>query len=267
MQYRDGQRDILPYLIGRWNELGIPAATLALTARGVTDEAEYKAVQIPAFIQIVGELHHALGMRDVGLSMKRTGNNWNGFATDIITLRPINTDGQSIAGNFILVDALVSAGSADCVPTWHVLGPNTDAARPWVVPPVPEDTPQTPPDDATHTYDGGGNDTGICDVCGLARADAVHATPASKVPHVYDGGEQDTGQCDICGQTRDAEIHQGVEDPPVEDPPVEDPPVVVWNLAETNALLRDILAAIQAQTRRMDVLGERLVAAIEFHND
>ena len=255
--YRDGQRDILPYLVFRWNELGIPAATLALSARGVTDEEEYKAIQIPAFIQIVGELHHEQGMMDVGLSTKRSGNNWQGFATDVITLKPINGNGQPIAGNFTLVDALVSAGSADCVPTWHVLGPNTDPARPWAAPPIPaEDIPQPDPVDATHRYDGGGNDTGTCDVCGQPRADVVHATPASKVPHFYDGGEQDTGECDVCGKTSTDPIHRGVGPipVPVPVPPSTDP--------STAAQLAIMLKLVGTLTKTVDDLEAR-VSALE----
>ena len=224
MNYRDGRRDILPYLAARWNELRIPDLTLALVERDVTDEETFKAVQIPAFLQIVGELHYEQGMMDVGLSTKRSGNNWQGYATDIITLKPINEQGTPIAGNFILVDALVSAGSADCVPTWSVLGPNTDASRPWAIPPTPAaDAPPVPvppdPVGATHQYIGGGNDTGTCDVCGRPRAAAVHATPASKGPHAYDGGEQDTGLCDVCGQALATPLHRWGPPTPAPTPP------------------------------------------------
>lgn len=66
-------------------------------------------------------------------------------------------------------------------------------------------TPQPP--DSTHKYDGGGNDTGICDVCGQDRHAAVHKIPAAAQPHAYDGGEQDTGLCDVCQKPLSDTIH------------------------------------------------------------
>src|SRR5207247_475086 len=66
----------------------------------------------------------------------------------------------------------------------------------------------------THKYDGGGNDTGECDVCHKSRFDPVHQIPMSKVTHAYDGGEQDTGLCDVCQKPQDDPIHRVVPDPP-----------------------------------------------------
>jgi hypothetical protein len=81
------------YLTRRWEELGFEAATEAVRQRtGVfkedqmpwtTDQPraealaeEFKAVQCPIFVRIVGELHHQQGHRDVGLGRKPGGNNW-----------------------------------------------------------------------------------------------------------------------------------------------------------------------------------------------
>jgi hypothetical protein len=74
-----------------------------------------------------------------------------------------------------------------------------------------------PPTPTTHKYNGGGNDTGICDTCGKNRFDPIHAIPESKVTHVYDGGEQDTGLCDVCQRPKSDSIHVGVVIPPVDE--------------------------------------------------
>lgn len=77
--------------------------------------------------------------------------------------------------------------------------------------------PTPPPVDNTHTYDGGGNDTGVCDVCGQDRHADIHKTPQSKAPHSYNGGEQDTGLCDICQKPLADAIHGSVTPPPNSD--------------------------------------------------
>jgi hypothetical protein len=75
-----------------------------------------------------------------------------------------------------------------------------------------------PSDPVTHKYDGGGNDTDICDRCSKPRTDPVHAIPESKIPHAYDGGEQDTGICDVCGRGLADALHQAVIPDPGPDP-------------------------------------------------
>lgn len=67
--------------------------------------------------------------------------------------------------------------------------------------------PPPPPAPNVHLYDGGENDTGICDICHLSRFDPVHVTAESKVRHAYNGGEQDTGLCDICQKPASEPIH------------------------------------------------------------
>lgn len=155
--YRDGNRDIKPYFVRRWNELGVPQKTKEVGERlGIRTHAEFKRivetdrpradaaerafheVQCPAIFQIVGELHWTHGMKDVGLSTKRAGINWNGFATDIVTQKPIDASGNVVGGNFILVDAVGAVGTPEPDPNaWHVLGENDNPARPWAEPPRP----------------------------------------------------------------------------------------------------------------------------------
>lgn len=69
-----------------------------------------------------------------------------------------------------------------------------------------------------HRYNGGGNDTNECDVCGKSRFDPVHFVPEGKQLHDYDGGEHDSGLCDICQKDRNDAIHQSSkpEEPEVE---------------------------------------------------
>lgn len=139
-----------------------------------------------------------------GLLSKSPGeNNWKGHAVDAVCHKP----------ELQVVDIIGSSGSGrPTSPTW-----NHQSRRPknlWMQPIGAEDEEEQPPPGETHRYDGGGHDTGICDLCGKPRMDPVHATPESKVAHTYDGGEQDTGQCDLCGAGLDAAIHQRVIDPP-----------------------------------------------------
>lgn len=242
------------YVAQRWNELGVPEKTAEVTRanrvtaserktlaqiatmrkaaesikrsthrlqlpRRIEDlEDKYKAVQCPAFVRIVGELHHSQNHRDVGLSVKRSGSNWNGYATDIIALKPTDTAGVVVAGNFALVDCIVSVGSADAKPTWNNIGENTDANRPWAEPPAPDgdDDNGEPPTGDTHRYIGGGNDTGICDECGRPKLDAVHRVPEGKIKgHTPWQGEDGKGDCDLCFQPVNADIHKK-DDPIVE---------------------------------------------------
>lgn len=69
------------------------------------------------------------------------------------------------------------------------------------------------PPDSTHMYDGGGNDTDICDICGANRHADIHKIPESFRAHAYDGGEQDTGLCDICQNPIGHALHQGGIEP------------------------------------------------------
>lgn len=155
----------------------------------------------------------------------------------------LNTDGLTFSrpdGRFEIYDAIDgTSGTA----TWEGYGPFRQGENGYWVPALPVTGAPQPPTDATHKYDGGGNDTGTCDRCGRARADAVHATPASKVVHAYDGGEQDTGLCDVCGQTREGSLH-GValplpEPKPAPVPPTPPPPPV------PNPVFADLLARVK----------------------
>ena len=49
------------------------------------------------------------GPKDVGLSVKTSGNNHNGFATDIVTLAPL--DAPLTTSNFEFADALLAAAT------------------------------------------------------------------------------------------------------------------------------------------------------------
>jgi hypothetical protein len=95
---------------------------------------EFKKAQMPIFVQIAGELHHALGHKDVGLGKKNSGNRWelegDDVATDIIVLKDL--DG---GGGVQLVDCFSSMGGPETKPMWAEIEPNSD--RSFVVPPVP----------------------------------------------------------------------------------------------------------------------------------
>lgn len=248
-------RNFGDYLIRRWNELGVPEKTAEVTRKNSVTKTEraalknlsdvrksgrkmatkppkrlldleeaYKAVQCPAFVRIVGELFHEHGKKDVGLNTKDSGNNWTledgrKVATDIVAIKPTDASGKVVAGNFHLIDAISSSNSADARPGWNDIGENGNSARPWVEPPVPSGDVVDPPVGETHKYDGGGHDTGECDICHKSRFDPIHAIPESKIKHTYDGGEEDTGLCDICQKDADDPIH-GPGDPPI-DPPID----------------------------------------------
>lgn len=263
-------RNFEAYVTRRWNELGVPEKTAAVTrqlkptgkekrqlriladahkaAETITGkplrvgsgkgkvskrtldlEEAYKAVQCPAIVQIAGELHHAQGNADVGLSTKNSGNHWplpdgRKVATDIITIKP-TVDGKVVAGNFSLVDVVVSVGSPEARPAWSVLGENQDASRPWMLPPTPDgvdpDEPDQPEPTDTHRYIGGGNDTGWCDVVGCAKpvTDPVHRVPEGLIPHTPWQGEDGKGDCDLCARPVSAAIHQ-TQPPPPDPKPV-----------------------------------------------
>lgn len=320
-------REYGEYFARRWNELGIPAKTeevarrvrpskaerqylkriaefrrigraaVAPTVRTNALEEAFKQVQCPALVQIVAELHHTEGNRDVGLSTKNGGNRWTlpdgrNCATDIVTVKPTNDAGKVVAGNFVLVDAIVSVGSPDARPAWMVLGPNEDNSRPWMQPPTPEGGNVEPEPGPTHRYEGGGNDTGVCDKCGRSRFDAIHLIPQSQIKHDYDGGEQDTGLCDICQKGAADPIHASKEEPddPGEEPDLEkhdfvggpnakfcaecgqartapihqkdEPAPGSGDMKETNAILRQMLAEQKTTNTKLDELRTGVIDAV-----
>jgi len=108
-------------------------------------EKKFQAIQCPALFQIAGELFHTQGKKDVGLSQKLSGNNFNGRATDIFAIKPTDSAGKVISGPDFLVDVLRAGGSHRSEPTWNVLGPNNDASRKWVEPPTPGSVPAPAP--------------------------------------------------------------------------------------------------------------------------
>ena len=152
-RYRS-QEDILPYLERRWVELGVPQQIAAVKqATGIQNDAEmtalrhraeagdadartrhdaaeqkFREAQCPPFFQIIAELYWG-GKRDVGLGKKTSGANWEGKATDVIVLKPLEG-----AGPVRLIDAMVANGYPDAHPGWSVMDFNPD--RTWVEPPV-----------------------------------------------------------------------------------------------------------------------------------
>lgn len=107
-------------------------------------------------------------------------------------------------------------------PFWDVVGKRPSSVWVQPIPFTGGGEPPSPPDDPPsdrHKYEGGGNDTGICDQCGQVRSAVIHVIPESTRPHTYDGGEQDTGLCDICQRPKADGIHQGIVDPPPPPPP------------------------------------------------
>lgn len=243
--YRD-QNEVVPYLQRRWNELDVPARVNAVkqatgiftdaqmtdlrhaaeagdaAARAKHDDAEerFRAVQTPAFFQAVSELYWQQGMKDLGLGRKTGGANWQGMATDVLVLKPIGFSNEVINGQIFQVDAISGGGYPEARIGWSPIDFNPD--RTWVEPPPVGDGPvDPPPSGATHRYDGGGHDTGECDICHKSRFDPIHAIPESKVKHTYDGGEQDTGLCDVCQKDADDPIHDMSEPEEPGEPIVE----------------------------------------------
>jgi hypothetical protein len=160
------------YLKKRWAELGVEEKTEAVRqktgVRSVEDfmalddahqhEAEklFKEAQCPAFFQILGELHHVMGHKDVGAGRKDGGNMWQGMATDIIVIKETDEQGNVISNNNVqLIDAVSDMGGPDAGPSgWAVIAPNSD--RRFVVPPVPADfTPVVPKDEPKVPGDSG----------------------------------------------------------------------------------------------------------------
>lgn len=164
LNYRSYER----HVADRWHQLNGPGVTEAkriqlgfsheeldaILAReddqshGIAEE--FKAVQCPIFVQIVAELHHVHGFKDVGLSTKNTGNRWEmpdgrSCATDIITVLPTDANGNVVAGNFHIIDALSSIGSNRTSPSWTDHGENKDPNRPWMLPPAPDGVVLPPP--------------------------------------------------------------------------------------------------------------------------
>jgi len=98
-------------------------------------QRQFKAVQMPIFVQIAGELHHKIGHKDVGLGKKNGGNNWTlpsgeKIATDIIVLKDLDGSGATE-----LIDCFSSMGGPESKPRWDAIEPNSD--REFIVPPVP----------------------------------------------------------------------------------------------------------------------------------
>lgn len=130
---------------------------------------------------------------------------------------PLDSDGEfnTDAVNFLRPDDLmeiidvIANGKAFWDPA-HSKTPTKQGTNGWwMAAPDPGDDQIPEPGEDTHTYIGGGNDTGTCDQCGKPRADPVHDTPESMLPHAYDGGEQDTGVCDVCGFPESGLRHRG----------------------------------------------------------
>ena len=283
LKYRDGKRDVQPYLERRWHELGVPAAMKAISDRtGIhTDKEmsdlgkstqrsrqrskEFMAVQAPAFMRAVSELHWTKGMKDVGLSVKTSGNNPRRLRHRHHHAQAPRrgADDQEPA----VADALVRGGYPQARIGWIGPKPWNNDKRPWIAPPTPDGEEPTV---ETHKYIGGGNDSGTCDRadCKKSRFDAVHKTALSKVPHPYDPGENGTGPCDECTQDEAAAIHQSlIPDPDSEpdptDPPVDLPPAgwvaeaaaIRKALAQSDARLAELTAAVDALENRLGGVG------------
>lgn len=193
--------------------------------------------------QMAKRLASTLKQEGWGIVKAKPGsdNNVDGYTADIIALK----DGEHVD----IATSTETDGFASWQPARHKDGWKqswNDAIAPrWEAAPDPngngggEPPTPPPPNPGTHRYEGGGNDTGICDVCGLDRHDAIHAIPASKVAHVYDGGESDTGLCDICQKPKGDGIHQGVTPPPPQPPPP------TGDLGELVKLVTDVVNAVE----------------------
>jgi hypothetical protein len=127
-------------------------------------------------------------------------------------------DTNAASSPFYSADVVTSAELPSAGTGWSNEARVTDTRHRFVKPSeIKTDTtpePPDPPPTGTHLYIGGGNDTGICDECGLSRFDDIHKIPESQRPHGYDGGEQDTGLCDICQLAEPDPIHHGGDPPP-----------------------------------------------------
>lgn len=117
----------------------------------------------------------------IGLVKAKPGsdNNVEGYTNDIVALR----DGHHW-------DVLI-AGGEEAFPNWALEenpANNPPIAARWSepIPPAGTDPDPDPPTDEPHTYDGGDNDTGTCDICGKPRADAIHTTNPDPPPSDID---------------------------------------------------------------------------------
>lgn len=282
--YRD-QNEIVPYLQRRWVELGVPDDVEAIkrdtgiqndsemtdlrikgeqgdsAAREKHDDAErrFRAVQTPAFFEAIGELYWNKGMNDVGLGRKTGGANWEGKATDIIVLKPVNG-----AGQVLQIDAVSGNGYPDAHVGWSPIDFNPE--RTWEEPPHPSAgpvDPTPPPTGKTHRYIGGGHDTGTCDECGQPKFSPIHLVPEGALPHKPWQGEDGVGDCDICFQPVDAAIHN-TTDPGEHGNGDDDPkPPSGGDMTETNRLLGEILEEQKRTTQAIAKLETSVGKAVK----
>jgi hypothetical protein len=230
-----------------------------ISKRIETLEQAYKSVQCPAVMQIAGELHHDRGNRDVGLSTKNGGTRWTlkdgrTVADDIITIKPTDGAGNVVSGNFTLVDAVVSIGSADARPTWSVLGPNTDSSRPWALPPVPERAEPEPKPIERHVYQPARSGEGPCLKCGQPADDMEMHFEQEQPPmekHEFKPWARKPTLCESCGEEQGHEIHQ-----------MPSAPGGTVNLAPVLLKLDEIIANQKAQTAATNSLRTGVVEAI-----
>lgn len=166
-----------------------------------------------AILNEVAWLHRAEGW---GLSAKPNGNNVTQprtdikIAFDILQHKPSDT----------LWDTFTDTGL-----TWGEAHPHGDpTGRPWVAPVAPNGGVSEPTPSDTHAYDGGGNDTGECDII-------ISGSP--------------------CMQPRDAAVHRVRPDTP--DTPDPSQP--------TRPELRPILTLITALERSVRALPAPVVPA------
>jgi hypothetical protein len=163
-------------------------------------------------------------------------NNYNGHAVDAVLYLP--------AGK--TADFIVASASDTARVGWGInVGDNystvdgVDGYKPDIGNPEPVET---------HKYNGGGNDTDICDICGNSRFDPVHEIPESKVSHPYDGGESDTGICDVCQRPESDELHIKTPDPKPDPKP--DP-------------IDDIMRVSDIVNRVIDLIVDKVVDRIK----
>jgi hypothetical protein len=224
--------------------------------------------------QLLRRAGYLIHLKDpnIGYLSKPDGNQVHGLSVDVLMDKRDGSwadcaSSEMVRGNDAVrrITAPWTPHGPDQSPSWlarWVKPTHEMALRPGPMPGGVEVPQDSEGQQEVHRYDGGGNDTGTCDICGKPRADPIHAIPESKVRHAYDGGEQDTGVCDICGNPPAHVLHQ-LEAP--EEPgdggqegDLEEGPILEELLVLLKAQHEELLDEIKGLRRDLSDVGSEL---------